>query len=102
MTLTTSAPEEALEILVVDDDAATRSGIGKAMRALGHRCREAADGVEAWARLEERRADVVISDWQMPGMSGLDLCRRTRLANFLNEEAPYTYYILMTGHHDRA
>jgi two-component system, cell cycle response regulator len=88
-----------LDVLVVDDDVASRSGIAKAVRALGHSCREAPDGDVAWEMLQERRADVVISDWQMPGMSGPQLCQRTRVAN---EDAPYTYFILVTGFHDRA
>lgn len=87
-----------LDVLVVDDHAATRSGIAKAVRSLGHVCREADDGDMAWAMLEARRADVVISDWQMPGLTGPALCRRTRA---VNPEASYTYFILMTGHHDR-
>ena len=87
-----------LDILVVDDDAATRKAVVSAMRMLGHSCRSAADGNEAWAILQSRPADVVISDWKMPGLSGPELCRRTRLAN---DEGPYTYFILMTGLHDR-
>jgi sigma-B regulation protein RsbU (phosphoserine phosphatase) len=46
----------------------------------------------------EGHADVVISDWEMPGMSGAELCRRTRTAD---DEAPYTYFILLTGFDDR-
>ncbi len=49
--------------------------------------------------LEQRRADVVISDWQMPGMNGPTLCRRTRAATEVG--SPYTYFILVTGLHDR-
>lgn len=89
----------SLDVLVVDDHAATRSGIAKAVRGLGHVCREAVDGDDAWQMLEAVRADVVISDWQMPGLSGPELCRRLRAAS---ADAPYTYFILMTGYHDRA
>jgi two-component system chemotaxis response regulator CheY len=87
-----------LDVLVADDDPVALAAIASAVRGLGHRCREAADGNAAWSMLEERRADVVISDWQMPAMSGPALCRRTRVAT---EEAPYTYFILVTGFHDR-
>jgi two-component system, cell cycle response regulator len=90
---------QPLDVLVVDDDAATRAGMARAVRALGHSCREAPDGDVAWALLQEHSADVVISDWQMPKMSGPELCRRTRTAS---EDAPYTYFILVTGFHDRA
>ena len=87
-----------LDVLVAEDDEAARRAIVAAVRALGHGCRAAADGVEAARLLGERRADVVISDWEMPGLSGAELCRRIRGS----EDGPYTYFILMTGHHDRA
>lgn len=68
-----------------------------AVHALGHACRAAADGEQAWRLLEERSADVVLADWEMPGLSGAELCRRIRSV----ENGAYTYFILMTGHHDR-
>ena len=46
---------------------------------------------------EMRRADVVISDWELPGMTGADLCKRLRNV----EDGSYTYFVLMTGFHDR-
>ena len=87
-----------LEVLVADDDLDTRSALAKAVAELGHTVRVARDGAEAHRMLQERHADVVISDWEMPGMNGAELCRATRVAD---EEAPYTYFILMTGHADR-
>lgn len=47
--------------------------------------------------LAERPADVVISDWEMPKMTGAELCRRVRAM----EDGRYTYFILMSGFHDR-
>jgi len=96
--LPTQAHMARLEILVVDDDAATRDGLSRAIRSFGHACRAATDGFDALRQLEERPADVVISDWNMPGMSGPELCKRTRSAG---DEAPYTYFIILTGLHDR-
>ncbi len=88
-----------LEILVVDDDPSARHILATALRAQGHACREAKSGTEALRELERTGADVVLCDWEMPGMSGLELCRRMRARS----SVPYTYFILMTGHddHDR-
>jgi two-component system, cell cycle response regulator len=68
------------------------------VRALGHVCREASDGLEALGLLAQRYADVVISDWDMPRLNGAELCRLTRRAD---DDAPYTYFILMTAFDDR-
>jgi two-component system, cell cycle response regulator len=87
-----------LEILVVDDEPSSRDGLARAVRLLGHRCRTAEDGERALELMAEQRADVVISDWQMPNMNGADLCRRTRSAG---DDAPYTYFILLTAFGDR-
>jgi diguanylate cyclase (GGDEF)-like protein len=90
-------PSTCLDVIVVEDEPWARKAIAEAVRTLGHSCRSAGDADEAWRMIESRHADVVVSDWEMPGMSGADLCRRIRDA----EDGAYTYFILMTGHHDR-
>ncbi len=87
-----------LDILIVDDEPSSRDGLALAIRALGHTWRVAASGEEALRAIAERRPDVVISDWQMPGMSGGELCRRARSSC---DDVPYTYFILLTAHSDR-
>jgi diguanylate cyclase (GGDEF)-like protein len=86
-----------LEILVVDDDASTRSVLATALRRQGHSCREATDAEGALRELKKLHADVVLCDWEMPGMSGLELCQETRAQN---GDGPYTYFIVITGHDD--
>lgn len=88
-----------LDVLVVDDDRATREGLAMAVRSFGHSCRSACDADEALAKLAAHSADVVISDWEMPGITGPELCAKVRSAG---DEAPYTYFIIFTSHHDRA
>lgn len=67
--------------------------------SLGHHCQTATSGADALERIADRPFDVVISDWEMPGMSGAELCERVRAA--AGDDAPYTYFILLTGFHDR-
>lgn len=86
-----------LDVLVVDDDVTTRDLLARAIADLGHTCRTANDGAHALATLAERAADVVVSDWEMPGMNGADLCSRLRT----DVDRPYTYFILLTGYTDR-
>jgi len=88
-----------LDVLIVDDDPSTRSALALLIEGMGHRCRQASDGEAAWAMLADEPADVVLSDWQMPNLTGPDLCRRLRK---VGEEGRYTYFILMTGLEDRA
>lgn len=87
-----------LEVVVADDDESTRELIGRAVSKLGHRCRIAPDGRAALALLDERPADVVVSDWDMPGMTGAELCATLRSRG---DDAPYTYFVILTGFDDR-
>jgi two-component system, cell cycle response regulator len=91
-------PSRPLEVLVVDDDPITLTGLARAVRSFGHRCRVASDGEAALRSMAEAHVDVVISDWDMPRMTGAELCRRTRAAA---DDAPYTYFIFLTGFDDR-
>ncbi|MDB5214306.1 MAG: response regulator receiver modulated diguanylate cyclase [Myxococcaceae bacterium] len=87
-----------LDILVVDDERTSRDGLALALRSLGHEWRVAASGEDALLAIAARRPDVVISDWQMPGMTGDELCRRARSTD---KNAPYTYFIILTAYSDR-
>ncbi len=87
-----------LDILIADDDESTRELIGRKLTKLGHRCRLAADGLQALELLSRRPADVVVSDWDMPGMTGAELCTKLRK---VGDEAPYTYFVILTSFDDR-
>lgn len=81
-----------MNILIVDDDAVCRMALGAVVRKLGHQVAVATDGAEALAVFAQNRSQVIISDQLMPGVDGLELCRRIRAA-----DAPqYTYFILLT------
>ncbi|MEO7277978.1 MAG: response regulator, partial [Sphingomicrobium sp.] len=60
-------------ILIIDDDPDVRDFIATALADQGYQVREAADGKQGLAELERQRADLVIIDFVMPGMSGADV-----------------------------
>lgn len=82
-----------MKILAVEDDAVARAVLRQALLRLGHDVTEAQDGNQAWERLQNDGARVVVSDWTMPGSDGLDLCRRIRRRS----DGDYVYFILLTG-----
>lgn len=65
-------------VLIVEDDAALSRLLAWNLEAAGFEVATAFDGEEALARLLERRPDIVLLDWMLPGLSGLELCRRIR------------------------
>lgn len=66
------------DCLVVDDSATVRSILCRILRQLGFATREAADGVKALEHCRERMPDVVLMDWNMPEMNGLECVRALR------------------------
>lgn len=69
---------EQTGILIVDDLSIVRLSLRRILSKAGYRCREAADVPQALAALEEEPADLVLSDIQMPGASGLDFVKMLR------------------------
>jgi len=90
-------PYRPLKVLVAEDDAASREALQKAVRMLGHDCRAARNGFDAWHMQLDERADVILSDWRMPRMDGLELCRRTRASE---TDGRYTYFVFLTDFND--
>ena len=82
-----------MKILIAEDDPTTLLVLKATVKHLGHECLVTNDGIDAWALLQSTPVDVVISDWMMPGLSGLQLCRHIRSDPRLSE----TYFILLTG-----
>ena len=70
-----------MRILIVDDSSTMRRIIGNVVMQLGFAkddFDEAEDGVKAWKLLSESHYDVILTDWNMPNMNGLDLVKKTR------------------------
>ncbi len=80
-------------VLVVDDSRLQRRIINAALSRLGLEVVEAGSGTEALRLCETAPPDLVISDWMMPGMNGLDLCRAFRAL----PREDYGYFILVTS-----
>ncbi|MGB3681617.1 MAG: diguanylate cyclase [Rubrobacteraceae bacterium] len=87
-----------MRVLVAEDDAVSRLILRRAVEKLGHECLTAEDGEKAWQTYKENPdLDVVISDWMMPGVDGLELCHRIRA----EERHGYTYFIFLTALGDK-
>jgi diguanylate cyclase (GGDEF)-like protein len=86
-----------VKVLVADDDPGSLMVARAAVERSGHHCLAAADGDEAWALYLEHQPDVVVTDWMMPGMDGLALCRAIRA----REQDLYTYVVLLTSQGSR-
>lgn len=87
-----------MRVVIADDEPTCRIVLRATVERLGHECREASDGQQAWDLLMDEPADVLVTDWMMPGLDGLELCRRLRENP---TEAGYTYIILATALTDR-
>ena len=82
-----------MKILVADDDPVSALVLRRALERLGHDVAVAASGVEAIELFATDPRPVVVSDWMMPGLDGLTLCERIRVAS----GDRYTYVILLTA-----
>jgi two-component system response regulator MprA len=68
-----------VRVLVVDDEPAVRESIGRSLRFEGYQVELAGDGHTALDAVLTRRPDVVVLDVMMPGLDGLETCRRLRI-----------------------
>ncbi len=87
-----------MKIVIAEDDAVSRLVLRKALEALNFDVKALADGEEAWEFLCSNDAHVLITDWMMPRLDGLDLCRKVRVRS---SKGPYVYVILVTARNSR-
>ena len=96
---TPGPPERAIQrVLVVDDSRLQRRILGALMKKWGFAVIEAESGARALEICRESPPDLVLSDWMMPGMSGLEFCDEFRKLSRDN----YGYFILLTSKSDKA
>ncbi|MBL6427977.1 MAG: SpoIIE family protein phosphatase [Maritimibacter sp.] len=85
------------QVLVVDDSRAQRRVLVATLTRLGFDVIEAESGEEALLILGSTHIDLVLSDWMMPGMTGLELCRQFRKM----PRDQYGYFILLTSKNEK-
>src|SRR6202142_3585617 len=73
-----SMPSQHSSVLVVDDESALRKALRTSLTASGFEVEEARSGEEALGTVQQHQFDLVLLDVSMPGMSGIDACRRIR------------------------
>lgn len=83
-----------MKILIADDEITMRRVLRMGLIQLNYQVEEASSGAEAWELLQRQPApEMAILDWNMPGMTGVDICRKLRE----RQGAVYVYVILLTG-----
>jgi len=93
--MSAAAPEQRKNILVVDDDASMRTLVRRMLSRIGiANVTEAEGGAQALGLLEAAAVDLVICDWNMPTMSGMELFARARLLK------PDLLFLMLTGRAD--
>ncbi|MFQ5734963.1 MAG: two-component system response regulator [Planctomycetaceae bacterium] len=86
-----------MRVLIVDDDEIALELLKNTLAQAGHTVVGARNGLHALALARTGQFRVVISDWEMPEMDGLQLCRKIRERQY----SGYTYVILLTSHNDQ-
>lgn len=93
-----------MNILIAEDDVISRKLLQRNLEQMGHDVTIACDGEEAWRLFDTIPTRIVVSDWLMPRIDGLQLCQKIRA----RPNTDYTYFILLTanvseeGNYDRA
>jgi len=86
--------DKQIKILIVDDFATMRKVIRNLLKQLGYEnIAEAEDGVAALRVLRSQKIDLVVSDWNMPNMTGLELLKSVRA----DEELKTTPFLMVTA-----
>jgi phosphoserine phosphatase RsbU/P len=82
-----------MKILIAEDDPVSLKILQFTLEAHGHKVVTATTGREAWELFDAEPTRVVVSDWMMPELDGLEFCNRVRE----REKSDYTYFILLTA-----
>ena len=82
-----------MKILIAEDDPVSVKILQFTLEHYGHEVVTAVNGLEAWDKFEADPVRVIVSDWMMPGLDGLQLCAKVRA----RPKTDYTYFILLTA-----
>jgi two-component system, cell cycle response regulator len=86
-----------VRILIAEDDTTSRLILEAALAGFGHEVVAATDGEQAWQMFQSEKVEAIISDREMPGLNGVDLCRRIRGS----DGGKYIYFIFLTSVNDK-
>jgi sigma-B regulation protein RsbU (phosphoserine phosphatase) len=87
-----------MNILIADDNLPSRVLLAKLLSKLGYGVTMASDGKEAWDIIQKSNINFVITDWIMPEMDGLELCKRIRST----ELGHYIYIVILTSKEEKS
>jgi two-component system cell cycle response regulator len=87
-------PEYKFRLLLVEDEPTQRMMLERQLTRAGYVVETAENGAEALTKILEGQYQILLTDWDMPGMDGPTLCKRVREANL----STYVYILLLTGH----
>src|SRR4029434_4099967 len=87
-----------MKLLIAEDDDESRDVLKALLELDGHDVTAAWNGIEGWQAFQSGEFSVVLSDWLMPEMDGLELCRRIRAS----DRPSYSYIILVTALHGKS
>ena len=82
-----------MKILIAEDDPVSVKILQFTLEQYGHEVVVATSGSEAWEKFDADPVRVIVSDWMMPGLDGLQLCQQIRE----RPQTDYTYFILLTA-----
>jgi phosphoserine phosphatase RsbU/P len=88
--------EPSRQILIVDDDAASRGLLTRMLSTVGYPCRETGSAIEALHLIHQQKPDVLVLDFKMPEMDGTDALKQLR--SDPNPEIAQLPVIMLTGH----
>jgi CheY-like chemotaxis protein len=82
-----------MKILIAEDDPVSVKILQFTLQHYGHEVVVSTSGQEAWEKFDADPVRVIVSDWMMPGLDGLQLCQKVRQ----RPKTDYTYFILLTA-----
>jgi two-component system cell cycle response regulator len=82
-----------MRVLIAEDSTVARKLLERNLQQLGYEVVAAEDGAQAWAAYQQAPTPIVITDWEMPQMNGVELCRAIRQ----HPTEQYTYLMMLTA-----
>jgi len=82
-----------MHILIAEDDFISRRLLKTYLEEMGCQVTATSNGAEAWESFDSAPTRLIVSDWLMPAVDGLEFCRRVRA----RPDTDYTYFIMLTA-----